>query len=158
MTVMKLFSIAALLAAFSLPLAVSAQQVQQPNYPQAGSPQAGAPQVAPAPRHHGNRWMRLMSTLNLSPDQQQQVQNAIGQWAQSHPAGSPRDPQGARALRQQIFGILSPQQQAQLQQEIMQARQAHQQRMQQRQQMQQQQQMQPQQGQAPPPGAQPPSR
>ncbi|HTU83413.1 MAG TPA: hypothetical protein VMF61_14865 [Candidatus Acidoferrales bacterium] len=141
---MKLFSVAALLAVFVLPVAVSAQQTQQiPPPPQAppsgqqygqpygqqGQPygQQGQPYGQPGgPQQRGerryNRWMRMLSRLNLSSQQQQQVQSALGQYFQSHPAGSARDPQGMRNLRDQIFGTLSPSQQDQLRSQMQAAR------------------------------------
>lgn len=165
---MKALTLAALFAAITLPLAASAQQAQpyppqpaQQPYPgqQTTQPYPGQ-QTQPYPGRQGGNpgkrtskhWMRLLSGLNLSSDQQQQIQNVLGQFAQAHPAGSARDLQGMQNLRQQIFGILTADQQTQLRTEMQQA-QARQQQM--RQQMQSQ--GQPQQGQ-PPQGQQPPSQ
>jgi Spy/CpxP family protein refolding chaperone len=104
---MKIAILAALLAALSLPLATSAQVVQQPPIQGQGQQRGGGASVY-------NHWMKRLNGLNLSAQQQQQIQSTLGQYAQQHPAGSQRDPQGAHALRAQIFSILSPDQQAQL--------------------------------------------
>ena len=114
---MKLLSIAALLAALT-PLAASAQQAQQP-YPAPPQQQMTA---APGPQGQNrfyDRWSRLLGGLNLSGQQQQQIQGILDSYSQSHPAGSPRDPQGRRALMQQVYGVLTPQQQGQLRQTIL---------------------------------------
>lgn len=157
-------SAGALAVALALPVVASAQQYPA-GYPQQGYPQQGYPQQqAPGQQgqpggpgvHQYNHWMKILGNLNLSQQQQQQIQGVLMQYAQAHPAGSQRDPQGMHALRQQIFGLLSPQQQGQLQQEMQAMRQ---QRMQQRQQrMQQQGQLQQQQPQVliPPQQQQPP--
>jgi phage gpG-like protein len=58
--------------------------------------------------------MRRLSGINLSQQQQQAVQGALSQYAAQHPAGSPKDPQAAHALRSQIYAILTPDQQSQL--------------------------------------------
>lgn len=129
---MKIVFVAATIAALALPIAASAQAV-----PPSAAVQG---QRSPGDRTY-NRWMKRLSPIGLSAQQQQQVQNILGQYAQQHPLGSPRDPQGAHALRDQIFSVLSQDQQARLQQELQQLRAEHRAR---RLQMQQQ-------GQAPPP-------
>lgn len=113
MAAMKLLSMAVLLAATFLPLAASAQQVQQP-LPQ-GAPVNGQQH---GPSRGYDRWMHRLSGLNLSSQQQAQVQSVLGQYYQSHPAGAPREKGASKALRQQIFSTLTPQQQAQLRQEM----------------------------------------
>ncbi len=107
---MKIVSLAVLLAALTLPAAVSAQVAQQP------STQAPAPQGQAA--HEYRRWTKRLTGINLSTQQQQQVQGLLDQFASQHPAGSPRDEAGSHALRDRIFAVLNPQQQAQLQQTI----------------------------------------
>lgn len=114
---MKYFALAALLAAFSLPVAVSAQQAQQPYPPPQGSQGYGQP---PSATRGFNRWMRLLQPLGLSGQQQQQVEGILTQYIQAHPPGSAPDPQGKRALMQQVFTVLTPQQQDQLRQEMQQ--------------------------------------
>ncbi|HKU81615.1 MAG TPA: hypothetical protein VJP76_05550 [Candidatus Tumulicola sp.] len=132
---MKIVLVAATIAALSLPIAASAQV--------AAPPPAAAVQGQHSPGERTyNRWMKRLSPIGLSAQQQQQVENVLGQYAQQHPMGSPRDPQGTHALHDQIFSILTPDQQARLQQELQQLRAEHRAR---RQQMEQQQ------GQAPPP-------
>jgi Spy/CpxP family protein refolding chaperone len=110
---MKLLIPAALAAVLSLPLAAGAQQSDQP----VAQPQAGAP--APKTNAHiYRRWSRLLSGMNLTNQQHDQIQNLLDQYAQAHPAGSAPDHQGMHALRQQIFSILTPDQQTQLRQQI----------------------------------------
>jgi len=81
----------------------------------------------PASRAHSNtmpsegklqhRWAKRFGNLNLSGDQQQRIQSIIHQYAQSHPEGSPRDPQANRDLRRQIMAQLNTDQQNQYRQE-----------------------------------------
>lgn len=130
MGAMKLFAFAALAAALSLPIAVSAQQA--PPYPATQQAPAGAQQAAPKVY---KRWSRILNGVNLSNQQHEQIQTLLDQYAQAHPAGSQRVHGAARQLKEQIFGILTQQQQAQVQQNMQQMRAEHQQR---RQQMQQQ--------------------
>jgi len=137
---MKIVFVAAIIAALGLPIAVSAQMAAPPIPAAQGQRNPGAGTY--------NRWMKRLSPIGLSAQQQQQVQNILGQYAQQHPAGSPRDPQGSHALRAQIFAVLTPDQQARLQQELQQLRAEHRAR---RLQMEQQQGQVPQPGQAPPP-------
>jgi hypothetical protein len=120
MAFMKFFPIAALLAAFLLPLAASAQQAQQPLPPPPPQSAQGYGQQGSSRGY--DRWMRLVSGLNLSNQQQGQIQSALGQYFQSHPTGSAPDPQGKRVLFQQIFGALNPDQQNQLRQVMQQQR------------------------------------
>lgn len=136
---MKIAFVAALLAALTMPIAVSAQATQPPAAGQTQTHQA---------TYEYHRWTKRLANINLSSSQQQQVQHLLDQFASSHPEGSPRDPAGARALHEQILNVLTPQQQTQYQQE-MQADWAK--RHQQRTQQQQQQQQPEQQSQAPPP-------
>jgi Spy/CpxP family protein refolding chaperone len=144
---MKISIIAALIAALALPMAASAQQYPQQPVQQQPGPGQGTRGNAGA--HQYNKWMKMLTSLNLSQQQQQQVQGMLQQFAQQHPAGSPRDREGTRALRNQIFSVLTPDQQNQLRQQMQAMRQQRMQRRQEREQ-QQQQQGQPQQ--------QPPSR
>jgi Spy/CpxP family protein refolding chaperone len=123
-----LLSAAALTVSLVLPLAAGAQQQYPPQqpYPQQGYPQGGYPaqQGQGQPGGPGvkqyNHWMKIMGGLNLTSDQQNQIRNVLTQYAQQHPAGSQPDRKGTRALRQQLYGLLSGPQQAQLNQ-IMQA-------------------------------------
>jgi hypothetical protein len=109
---MKILSLAASLAlAFSLPLAASAQTVAPPY----GSQVQAHHDPGKATYSH---WMKRLNGVNLSGDQQQHIQSLLGQYAQQHPVGSPRDPQAAHALRDQIFGVLNSQQQEQVRQNM----------------------------------------
>lgn len=127
MWAMKLFALAALAAALSLPVAVSAQQAPAPVMQQAPGGTQSTPKIY-------RRWSRLLNGVNLSNQQHDQIQSLLDQYAQAHPAGSQRVRGAARQLREQIFGILTPQQQSQVQQTMQQMRAQHQQMRQQRQQ------------------------
>lgn len=130
MRAMKLFALAALIAALSLPVAVSAQQA--PPQPVTQQAPAGTQQATPKVYR---KWSRLLNGVNLSNQQHDQIQNLLDQYAQAHPVGSQRVTGAARQLHDQIFGILTQQQQAQVQQNVQRAKAEHRQR---RQQMQQQ--------------------
>ena len=116
---MKIASIAALLAALTMPVAVSAQVTQAPAQTQRQTNQAA---------HEYHRWTKRLAGINLSAQQQQQVQHFLDQFAAAHPAGSPRDPAGSKALHEQIFGVLTPAQQSQFQQQMQALKAQHQQR------------------------------
>jgi hypothetical protein len=116
---MKIASIAALLAALTMPVAVSAQVTQAPAQTQGQTNQA-------AREYH--RWTKRLAGINLSAQQQQQVQHLLDQFASAHPAGSPRDREGSKALHEQILGILTPAQQAQFQQQMQALKAQHEQR------------------------------
>jgi Spy/CpxP family protein refolding chaperone len=137
----NLLAVGVLAAALAVPLGASAQQDQQYQ----GPPQQRAGTPSPARLQH--RWMKRLSHLNLSSDQQQRIQSMIQQYSQAHPEGSAPDPDGKRALRQQIMGVLSSDQQNQLHQEM----QAHRAAMRQRDGQGQQNQGPPQDQQGPPP-------
>jgi Spy/CpxP family protein refolding chaperone len=103
---MKIATLAALIAALALPIGASAQVAPQP-------PPGQGQQSSPGQRQY-QHWMRRLSGINLSQQQQQAVQSALSAYAAQHPAGSPKDPQAAHALRSQIESILTPDQQNQL--------------------------------------------
>jgi hypothetical protein len=148
----------ALAASLALPLTASAQQSPQPPYypQQQQQPQPGAP-GQPGPRNLTTpsvyalqaQFARIFGNLGITAPQQAQITQLINSFAQTHPEGSPRDRKGMKELRQEILSILTPQQQAQYEQERaalqVQRAQQHQQRLQQ----QQQQGQAPQQGQPP---------
>jgi hypothetical protein len=117
----NLLAVSAFAAALAFPLGVSAQQSQPPPAAQ----QYGHRSSDPAKLQH--RWMKRLSKLNLSGDQQQRVQSILDQYSQAHPAGSPPDRNASRALRQQLMGVLTPDQQNQYHQ----AMRAHREQMQQ---------------------------
>ena len=96
---------AGMLVALALPSA-SLAQVNAPQQPPAGVQQAA--------RHHGG-FMRAIQGLNLSADQQSKITALMTAYHQAHPKGSPRDPQAAKALHDQVMAVLTPAQQAQLQ-------------------------------------------
>jgi len=108
----NLLAIGALAAALAVPLGASAQQNQQS--PGVHSQNRSTPSEA----HMQHRWAKRLGRLNLSGDQQQRVQALINQYSQTHPEGSPRDPAATRALRHQLMGVLTPDQQNQLHQQM----------------------------------------
>jgi hypothetical protein len=68
------------------------------------------PRVTPSAQELYDRFMRRYSSLGLSPDQQQRIQSLIDGFSQTHPAGSPLDPEAMRGLHEQVRGVLTPQQ------------------------------------------------
>jgi Spy/CpxP family protein refolding chaperone len=100
----------ALLAAFALPLAASAQTVPAPG---ASAPAATAHHHHR--RHHHNRYFRAMSGLGLSAAQKQQIAGIL---KTARGANKNADPQtrraNARALHQQVEGVLTDSQRSQL--------------------------------------------
>lgn len=110
---MKTFIIAFILTI--LPMTGTGVAVAQ-EAPQA-SPCAPHARVAPTEQKLYDRTMRRLESLGLSPQRQQQIQSLIAQFSQTHPAGSPLDPDAMRALRQSIFAVLTPQQRDTLSQE-----------------------------------------
>ena len=123
-------------------LALATLAVPAPGWAQtAPAPAAQAQQPSRAPRTTTlgadkiqRGYAHLFRNLNLSSDQQQQMQQYVNTFAQQHPEGSPRDRQAERALRQQMLGTLSADQQAAFKQQMQQLRAQRQARMQQQQQ------------------------
>jgi Spy/CpxP family protein refolding chaperone len=86
-------------------------------------PAIGFAQVQPAPgqtqqetgsqRHHGGGF-RFLKDLNLSQQQQAQIDQIRQQYRQAHPKGSARDPQAMKDMRDKMMAVLTPAQQAQL--------------------------------------------
>jgi len=62
--------------------------------------------------------MRALRDLNLSAQQQAQIQQLVQQYRQAHPRGSNPDPQARKDLRTKIMAVLTPAQQAQLKAEM----------------------------------------
>jgi Spy/CpxP family protein refolding chaperone len=85
------------------PLSVSAQQAAPPPYQTQGHMR-----VTPDEPTMQHRWQKRLGVLNLSRDQQQRISSIVHGFAQTHPAGSPQDRAGSKALRQQIMAVLSP--------------------------------------------------
>lgn len=84
-------------------------------------------QATPAPlspaqggeRHRGGGFgMRALRDLNLSAQQQSQIQQLVQAYRQAHPRGSNPDPQARKDLRAKIMAVLTPAQQAQLKAEM----------------------------------------
>jgi Spy/CpxP family protein refolding chaperone len=109
----------ALVAALAAPLAASAQtQPAPPAAPAAGA--SAAPGAQPEHHHrHRSGFARALRGLNLTDAQKQQIA-AIMKTARENAAKDPKmaDPQTRRAntlaVRQQIDGVLTPDQRAQL--------------------------------------------
>ena len=86
-------------------------------------PAIGFAQVQPAPaqtqqesgsqRHHGGGF-RFLKDLNLTQQQQAQIDQIRQQYRQAHPKGSARDPQAMKDMRDKVMAVLTPAQQAQL--------------------------------------------
>jgi Spy/CpxP family protein refolding chaperone len=110
----RLIASAALIAAFAAPLAAFAQQ--------APPPAAGSP--APERQHLRSPFMRALNTLDLSPAQRQQIEDAV---AQTRQANRNADESTRRLNREklhaQIDAILTPEQRAQFQAELQKQRQ-----------------------------------
>jgi Spy/CpxP family protein refolding chaperone len=113
----------ALLAAFALPLTASAQ-----NFPNPGNagPAPSAPQTQQQPQQHHHRrnpYLHAMRGLGLSSAQRQQI---AGIMKNSRTASKGADPQARRAnrlaMRQQIDGVLTPDQRTQFHAKLAQAR------------------------------------
>jgi Spy/CpxP family protein refolding chaperone len=69
----------------------------------------------------------MLRGVDLSDAQRSQIKQIVQQFRQAHPKGSFTDPQARRQahqqLMQQIMGVLTPQQRAQVQQNMQQMRQ-----------------------------------
>jgi Spy/CpxP family protein refolding chaperone len=115
---------AAAAVALIVPVAVFAQQA--PPAP-SGAASPGAQPWQGGHRHRGGM-MRMFRSLNLSQQQQTQIQQIMQQFRQSHPEGSPPDRQAREQMRSQIMNVLTPEQQAQLKQRMEQMRQERMQR------------------------------
>ncbi len=96
---------AALATAIAVPAIVFAQT--QPLTPLQPSTQGQ--------RHRGGfGFMRQMRSLNLSTQQQSQIQQLMQQYRQAHPRGSTPNPQARKELLGKIMAVLTPAQQQQL--------------------------------------------
>ena len=102
------------LVALSFALGITALapavSLAQQSAPAAGAPAAGA--------RHGFGIGRALRTLNLNEQQKAQIKQLMDQYRQQHPRGSTPDPQSRQQLRDRIMSVLTPQQQAQLRQEL----------------------------------------
>ncbi len=101
------FSALTLLAAFTLPLAASAQTAPGP---QPAGPALSAPAMHAhgAHRHHRrNPYLHALRKLNLTDAQRQQIAGYMKAQREARVAS-------ARALRRQIDGVLTPDQRTQL--------------------------------------------
>ncbi len=57
---------------------------------------------------------RALRGLHLSPQQRAQMRRIVTSFRVAHPKGSPRDPQGRKAMRAQLLEVLTPQQRTEL--------------------------------------------
>jgi Spy/CpxP family protein refolding chaperone len=113
MNPMKFFVPALLLAALALPLGVCAQQSDQP----AQTPPQPSASAGRSNMHIYRRWSKLLSGVNLTDQQHARIQQLLDQYSDAHPPGSPFDRQATRELRDQIFSVLTPDQQTQVKQQ-----------------------------------------
>ena len=95
---------AVLATAIAVP-AVSFAQVQP-------APAQNQQQQSGSERHRGG--FRFLKDLNLTPQQQTQIEQIRRQFRHAHPKGSARDPQAMKDMRDKIMAVLTPAQQAQL--------------------------------------------
>ena len=88
--------------------------VSQPGYPgqppPVDNPQGCRLQVTPAAQTIYEHVMRHFAPLNLTQQQQQQIQSIVDAFGRMHPAGSPRDAAAMYDMHQRVRGVLSPQQ------------------------------------------------
>ncbi len=66
--------------------------------------------------------MRMLKGINLTDQQRTQVHQLTQQYRDKHPQGTAPDPAGRKALREQIMNVLTPDQQAQVKQNMSQMR------------------------------------
>ena len=64
--------------------------------------------------------MQALKGVNLSDQQKQQIKQIMSQYRQAHPEGSAPDPQAMQQVHQQIMNVLTPDQQAQVKQNLQQ--------------------------------------
>ncbi|HTU81317.1 MAG TPA: hypothetical protein VMF61_04255 [Candidatus Acidoferrales bacterium] len=106
-----------------LPSAALGQTVLAQNAPVQPAP-VQAPQqgpcgrtpVTPTEQVLYQRILRRFGPAGLTSQQQQQIQQMVGQYSQAHPAGSPVDRPAMKQLRRSIVAMLTPQQQQALEQ------------------------------------------
>ena len=98
----NLLTTGALVALLAVPLVATAQQAPSPP----GAPAQGG--------HRHGMGMQRFRNLNLTQQQQTQIESLMKQFHESHPAGSPPDRQAREQLHQQIDAILTPAQRATL--------------------------------------------
>ncbi|MGA8532781.1 MAG: hypothetical protein WB615_01590 [Candidatus Tumulicola sp.] len=92
-------------------------QVPVPQAPPQSYQQGCPPRVTPSAQVLYGRYMSRFGSLGLMPGQQQRIQSSIDAFSRAHPAGSPFDPAAMRGLRDEVRGVLTPQQLALLEQE-----------------------------------------
>jgi Spy/CpxP family protein refolding chaperone len=92
-------------------------QVPPPQAPPQTYQQACPPRVTQSAQVLYGRYMSRFASLGLAPGQRQQIESLTDAFSRVHPAGSPFDPAAMRELRDQVRGVLTPQQLAMLQQQ-----------------------------------------
>lgn len=105
----------------AVPLAAQAQQTTAPLPPVQSAASAAGTRLGRQQHRRGHPWMRSYRQV-LTPGQRAQARALTQQYRQTHPRGSAPDPQGRRALRKQLLGLLSPAQRTQLRSRMQQAR------------------------------------
>lgn len=73
----------------------------------------------------GHFFKAELKKLNLTPQQQQKIDQLQSQFKAAHPQGSAPDPQARRQLREQVMNVLTPQQRTQMQNDMQQWRAQH---------------------------------
>jgi Spy/CpxP family protein refolding chaperone len=118
----KPFFVAALCAlSLAAPTLVLADSVSDSN---SNPPTNSQPGATPGSYHHHGMGAMLKS-LNLTPQQQDQIKTLISNYKQAHPEGSQPDPAAKQQLHQQILNVLTPEQRTKLEQEKAQWKQHH---------------------------------
>ena len=110
-----LLALASLLAACGhhgmVPTPAEQSQVQS-----IASSQSASEPFAATLRHHG--FAHFLRDVDLTDQQQSQMRTLIMQFRQAHPPGSAFDLQALRTLHEQMFAVLTPAQQQQVQRNI----------------------------------------
>ncbi|MEO9263453.1 MAG: hypothetical protein ABI282_05120 [Candidatus Baltobacteraceae bacterium] len=109
----KIVFAGALALAMALPVAAFAQQAPDQAVP-AASMQPGAPMSGAESHEHHAGMMQLFKGVNLTTQQHAKIRQMMDTFHAAHPEGSPPDATARQALHEEIMGILTPAQQAQV--------------------------------------------
>jgi Spy/CpxP family protein refolding chaperone len=74
---------------------------------------------------HRGDWASMFKNLDLTPQQEDQIKSLIEAYREAHPQGSQPDQAAREQLREEILAVLTPEQRAQLEQEMQQWRDEH---------------------------------
>jgi len=103
------FSFRSLLVPVAMATALAVPAI---GFAQVQPPAANSQTQSGSERHRGG--FHFLKDLNLSQQQQTQIDQIRQQYRQAHPKGSARDPQARKDMRNKIMAVLTPAQQAQL--------------------------------------------